>query len=268
MQLALKLSSILIATGLAANAMDPKLLRLVAPDARIVCGVDVEQFQTSALARVHGSGLEWLSARSGIEHIRETLTIIDFDAHTQPMVVVTGPVTGSPAEDAIKLDANTVLIGDPVRAQEAIARWRKENAAVPDLVDTARRLSGSYDLWFVSARPLDLPSQDVKTVLKYRDELVKVIEEARGGIRLGGGSAAVTFEVLARTADDAATLAALGRWLPGLLQMQDPSGPIGSLVGAIENLSVRTEGRTAVATFSVTEEALEKLNTPRHVIQD
>jgi hypothetical protein len=92
--------------------------------------------------------------------------------------------------------------------------------------------------------------------------LIQVVEQARGGIRLGRSNE-VNVEIQGRTADDAATLAALGRWAPGFLQLQDPSGQMGALAAAIENLSVRAEGRTAVASFSVPDAALEKSQVRR-----
>jgi len=115
-------------------------------------------------------------------------------------------------------------------------------------------------------RQLDFDHKETAKVLKYRDELIQVVEEARGGIRLGRPNE-VSVEIQARTADDAATLAALGRWVPGFLQLEDPSGQMGALVAAIEDLSVRTDGRTAVASFSIPDAALEKLSQVRRFIE-
>jgi hypothetical protein len=231
--------------------------------------VDLERYPDSALVGMFPSGATWLSARSGMEHVRQLITVMNGNRGRLPLLVLIGALAQrESAEDAefgsmVRLDASTVIMGDPEHVRAAAARWRQEDLATADIAATADRLSGSYDLWFVAVRPLDLDRVETDKVLKYRDDLVQVVEEARGGVRLGSFND-VNFEVVARSTDDAAKLAALAQWLPGFIQLQEQAGPMGSLVGVAENLSVRTSGRTAVMSFSVAETALQQVTKARH----
>jgi hypothetical protein len=85
-----------------------------------------------------------------------------------------------------------------------------------------------------------------------------VIEEVRGGIRVGGYNE-MSLEVLVKTADDAYALAAIGRWLPGLMEMQNSHGLESALADLAENLVVGSEGRVVTLSVSVAESKLGEL---------
>ena len=56
----------------------------------------------------------------------------------------------------------------------ARSSWRK-----------ARWLSESYDNWFLMVKPLDSLAQPDLPASRYRDDLIQMVEEVSGGIRLG-----------------------------------------------------------------------------------
>src|ERR1039458_1356042 len=87
---------------------------------------------------------------------------------------------------------------------------------------------------------------------------MQMVEEASGGIRVGAFSE-VHVEVLMKTADDAATLAGLVRWLPGLIQLKEPRGLQSRMIELAENVSIRAEGRLATISFVISERKLEDM---------
>ena len=73
-----------------------------------------------------------------------------------------------------------------------------------ELARKAQRLSESYDNWFLIVRPLELlVRSSTAPPSHFAAELMQMVEEASGGIRLGALSE-VHAEVLMKTADDAA----------------------------------------------------------------
>src|SRR6476646_5575226 len=101
MKFAFALGTILLAAGPAAMAMDPKLLRLIGSDARIVTGVDLERYNDSALVGMFPSGATWLSARSGMEHVRQLITVMNGSRGRLPLLVLIGALAQrESAEDA------------------------------------------------------------------------------------------------------------------------------------------------------------------------
>jgi uncharacterized membrane protein len=62
-----------------------------------------------------------------------------------------------------------------------------------------------------------------------------------------------------KTADDAATLAGLGRWIPGLIQLKDPHGLQSRMIDLAENVSIRSEGRLVMISLVISERKLEDM---------
>jgi hypothetical protein len=69
----------------------------------------------------------------------------------------------------------------------------------------------------------------------------------------------VHVEVTAGSVDDAVGLAALGRWLPGLLQAKGNGRPEMRIVNLIEDFAVEARGTSAALSFSISEARLEEL---------
>jgi hypothetical protein len=89
-----------------------------------------------------------------------------------------------------------------------------------------------------------------------------LIEEIRGGIRLGGLNE-FTVEVVMRTPEDAAALAGIGPWLPGLIAAEKSFGPESAIVELAENFFVRANGAVVSVSFSIPERGLEDLLASR-----
>jgi len=96
------------------------------------------------------------------------------------------------------------------------------------------------------------------SVLKVENDLSGLVEEVRGGIRLGAFNE-VNVEVVMKTAEDAGTVAGMSRWLPGFIQLQESRSPDSALAALAEDLAVTTHGRTVSISFSIEESKLEEL---------
>ena len=188
------------------------------------------------------------------------------DEHSgrQPLTIKTGMPPGSREKEredddatTVQVNENTSISGDPEMVRASLERWR-QNKATGGIANQVRRLSSEYDNWFLLVRPLDRLNQPAEPKrLKYRDELIHVMQEVRGGIRLGRFNE-VNVEFVMATSEDAIALSTLARWLPGFMQLNE-NGLESELVELAENLSVRVEGNIVFASFILPEDRLNVL---------
>ena len=86
---------------------------------------------------------------------------------------------------------------------------------------------------------------------------MQAIEEVRGGIRFEESNE-VSVELVMRTPDDAMAMAAMRRWVPGLVQMEG-YGNESLLANLVENLVVQAQGRIVSVSFSILESSMQEL---------
>jgi hypothetical protein len=255
----------LLAVDLRAGELDPRVFRLIGPDTKWIVAVDLNRHRSSALRAIAP-----VSDSPGIHYVMKISGAPWQDA--QPLFVDIGPDPpagstgtsewGDAAIRTTRLASNVSVAGDRQRVQEALQRWSSDEP-LGELAVKAQRLSRTYDNWFLAIRPLEplapleqlAPGESSKK-MKYRDELVQAVEEASSGIRFGSVNE-LRAEVLMKTAEDAAALAAFGKWLPGLLQLKDGSVHA-QIVELVENLSIESQGRTASISFLLSERKLEE----------
>jgi hypothetical protein len=244
------LSGILFAGSLIAADLDPKVLKLVGPDARIIMGTDVQRYSESPLQAMFPASL----ARTTAGSVRQWITIT-YEEDKPPLSIFIGAPEAS--EETVLLDSATAIESDPAGVQEALQRWRSDEKP-GELAQQVRRLSSSYDNWFLLVRPLQLIAREHDDTLKYRNELMQAIDQVSGGIRLGVFNE-VHVEVVTKTPDDAITIAALAHWLPGFLQMENSHAGPGLLVNAAENLTTTARGNVVSISFTLSTEKLEQI---------
>lgn len=283
MKISAKWSVALVATVLTAGELEPKILRLIGPEARFVFGLDLERYEGSQLAKVFPSRVEHLLPSNASEarpQLRSVVGIaISLDGAPLSVIVTATPMpqlTGDGItlhlgvrvrEDeqtaTAVLDPSTAVVGRLVEVKDAIERWGLGEPAGGEIAGKVREISRTYDNWFLVVRPLDAKPPDrsgdtrLKTQVKYRTELAQAIEEVRVGVRLGAIND-ITVEVVAKSADEAMALAVIGRYLPGLIAAANPYGPPAGLVESADHITTRAEGRTASLSFSLAESKLEE----------
>ena len=270
MKLSPKWSVALIATVLSAAELDPRLLRLIGPDAKFVGGIDEERFAGSQLGKVFSGG------NPLVRPARFAMAITNSDGRMLSVRVYSAPIPGPETEEPpleyrgariwksetsaeALLESSIALHGDVQSITDAIDRWSAAVGPLSAAAAKAGRLSSSYDVWFLACKPLEVPGSPASAVpLKHRAELVQAIEEARGGIRLGAVDEA-SVEVDAKSPDEAAALAVIGRYLPGFVEIQEPHGAQSALLALADRWDSRSEGRTTTLSVSVAEFRIEEM---------
>jgi len=269
------IAAVLFAACSSAAELNPKLLRLIGADARMVTGADLDRQGNSALnLAFHSHAVPDTSSKGTYK-----VLWIEYDTADGPatLTVVIGAI---PAQDPdahgpefTALDANTMVAGDPDAIHEAQRRWKTEQPLSP-VAASARRLSQSYDNWFLLLKPFSIPAAASRFVpvmgaplLKYRQDLIGAVEEVSGGIRFGSVNE-LYLEAVFRDPEDAPAVAALARWLPGMIQFQDPYSPTSFLVDAIEDFTVNAEGQRASLSLRITDHDAQALIDARKLRGD
>jgi hypothetical protein len=240
----------LITMPLWAADLNPKVLNLISANTQLVGGANMERHRNSALGAVFPVNYA----------AKQSVFIETLDGNESRTLLLS--IGGEPATDvdSRSLDSYTVVSGDPSAIEEATQLWAREDIQPSPMAFRARQLAGIYDHWFLMSKPLDFLIRPHTTLwpLKYRDEMVNTIEELSGGIRFGT-SIEFKAEAVMRTNEDAKALAALGRWLPGLLQLMPSPGFIGPLVDIAEKISATADGRIVTLTCSLSDDKVKEV---------
>ena len=98
---------------------------------------------------------------------------------TGGLTLLIGPIPESDTAITV-LDANTVVAGEVETMREAVAAWTSADTPAPgELALKARRLSQTYDVWFLALKPLLNAGMTTRAPAKYRDEFMEMIEEGQ-----------------------------------------------------------------------------------------
>ena len=263
MRLLAKLSTPLLAVSLLSGQVNPRVWRLIGPDARAITGVNLDRYRQTALSESRSTALNLPFGATGGQAISISG---DPKTHRAPLEIIIGDKRPPQLENSQPfpmLDANTAILGDEDGMREAAGRWNGD-APLSDLAARVRKLAESYDAWILVVKPLDNLDDGLPVpASKYRSEVVRVVEEIAAGIRFGPFYE-VRIDVLARTSEDAYSLAALGRWLPGLIQTTDPRGTQSRILDLAENLAVQVAGRTVTLSLGIPEHKLADLLRSLH----
>jgi hypothetical protein len=267
----MRLAMLVAAATLVGQELDEKILRLIGPDATVVYGVNAHRYRNSKL---HGfNPLRDGEIESAVRDLRQLIVVACRYRCGDSLTIFRGDVAyaGLPGVTLYRevpvmlghaiafLDSTTGVIGDSDRVKEAIGRWRSAEVDNKAVADAVRKASGSYDNWIVALDPLErFERGSAEGTLDHWESLAKTVREVRGGIRFGA-MIDVHVEVTAGSVDDAVGLAALGRWLPGLLQAKGNGRPEMRIVNLIENFAVEARGTSAALSFSISEARLEEL---------
>ena len=172
---------------------------------------------------------------------------------------------GDRLEAFTRLDANIRVAGDPDTIREAQRRWTIDQPLSP-IALKVRRLSQSYDNWFLLGKPFSVfaatPADVADTTgppLKYRQNLIDAVEEISGGVRFGTINE-FDLEAIFRDSEDSWAAATLARWLPGILQLEQPNSHSPAiLVDAMEDLNIYADGTRVTISLRIPEDKARSL---------
>jgi len=268
-----------LASVLSAEPLSPRLANIIPSDARSVIGLDFTRYQHSTLRMLYPALLEGGLAEAlgseGVQQVRQVVVVersADSGRGSLTILRVSGPLAiasdsaladSGPNGVVALLDASTAVVGDPGSVQDAVERWNHPSDE-SEVAAMSRRMSESYDNWFVAIRPMEGAALTPAGAgnLKYRAAFAGLVEDVSGGIRIGGVDE-LRADVTLKSADDALAAAALARWLPGLIQMKSPGSLESDLADLAENVKVVTAGQTVSVSFVLDEAKLEILAKSR-----
>jgi hypothetical protein len=150
-------------------------------------------------------------------------------------------------------------MGDQDVVQSALKRWQQDAGPIEgELAAKVRRMSETYDNWLIAIRPFHSMTEGQASAShrSYRSQFTDMVEEVRGGIRLGRINE-VEAEVEMKTAEDATAAAGLGRWLRGLLQTRRSAEA--ALAELAEDLSVTASGNIVSLSFTLDSAKMREL---------
>lgn len=272
----------LVSSGAYSAEYDAKVLRLIGDDAIAAYGADLERYANSDLSKFFPAEIPY--PRFIIDPSWRAFAYIEYPAGG--LAIYQGP---SPPMNAVELrrrlieegepttalsqigeiptlsidncsyailDSSTAIAGDTSLVQAAITRWRTQ-APIGATATKVRELSANFDNWFYILRPLrKLEGGMAAATSKYQKQLVESIVELRGGFRTGGVNQ-FQIEALTQRTEDAITMAAMVRWLPGYLEAKGLG--LGIIIQAIEDFDSRSSGLSVYVSFAVTDGKLREI---------
>ena len=286
---------VLVALSASSFAADPQLLRLVPAGAQVVAGLDVSKLRNSPFGQylltqlsAQESHLQGLEAMTGFNPRRDVSEIVsaargpnqrsgvvllrgNFDkgkilglltANGQTLNLYQGVemLTNPHGRDAVALvDNSLVVLGSSDNVKAVLDRRGTGDAMEAALSAKIDRLSGSFDAWMVTTLPVAdiaaaVPDRNASGILK--GDIWKKIRQASGGMKFGS-MVEMAGEADATSAQDAASLADVVRFLVSMVQMQSPQGVPEALLKALRTANVSSAESTVKVSMAMPSADLE-----------
>jgi hypothetical protein len=156
------------------------------------------------------------------------------------------------------LSETLAVAGDIDSVHKAIDR--RDRGPAPALAAKAGQLSAVLDAWFVSTVPVAeiagrVPGEE--TAGRLNNDAFRSIEQASGGLKFGE-LVSLSLEVLTRTAEDASNLAAVIKFLSGMIQFK-PQQEQARIASLLSSLDIKAEGNAVKLAASIPEQELESI---------
>jgi len=297
----------LAAFGLFAPAalagVDPALLALVQPDAKMLIGIQVSQSQASPLGKyllsqvqLEGNTNQVMTA-AGFDPRRDLREILAASgdglaglllgrgsfqpAKIAKAAVLAGAVSSTyggaqvltlngnaknkVAGSMVFLDASTVAAGDTDAVKAVIDRRRTGAALSGQLADRARQISSSNDAWVATLTPpAALSSAAQSAQLGPFQNLLQSAVQLSAGVKFAATQVTLSAEVVARSAQDAQSMADVLKFFAGMMQQQaNSSGPNTSKAPSLADAAqISSSGSVMHLVISVPEQQMEQLLLP------
>lgn len=246
-----------IAIGAFGAAPDRRILNLLTEDTQSILGIDYDRYRSSRLSIRFPVDVEDLlrAYTPGAARVTQLVTIETPDA--PPLTVLFGEfglVPAPPEGESQRLappEHGVLFVGDPTTTAAALAAWKNSQAKPPAWAANLIQLGRDYDNWAFLRNPLPPAGSGIApTPRSHWDDLRKRFVDISVGLRLGARIECFASANMA-TADDAASAAALARWLPAFTESR--AGSEAELVSIIENFDARQNGNNVEIRFSLSE---------------
>jgi hypothetical protein len=290
-------ATVLTAFSTTLPAVDPQLLSLAMPDAKLLAGVNVAQAKTTPFGQyvlsqlsANDPGLQQLATVSGFDPRRDLTEVLlasagasgthtgiaaatgMFDVQTiQTLATNNGGVKEMVGNVAILEDPNQthgvaflsgtlVVAGDLADVKAAIARQNGPTPTGP-VFNQANALSGSEDAWAVSTVPLSTLGMNASkgTPLPMGNGLQNSLGNVQSvaGGVKFGSMVEFTAQLQADTAQNATTLAGVIQFLANMAQLN--AGQNQQAASALQSLMTSTSGATVNVALSLPEDQFQQL---------
>lgn len=163
-------------------------------------------------------------------------------------------------------DNSTAIMGDADSVKTTIQRFQTK-ASGANLATQVKNLSASYDFWFLTLVPLSefsavMPDPNMGQAMQ--GNLFKAISQASGGLKFGA-NVQFQMQAVARSEQDAKSLADVVRFIGGLIQTnKGKSSTAGTVSTLVDSMTLTTAGNVMTMALSIPETQLEQLLMSGH----
>ncbi len=296
------LAALGLSAPMALAGVDPALLALVSPDAKMLIGIQVGQTQASPFGQYLLSQVQLdrdtnqVMTAAGFDprrDLREILATSGDGSNAlllgrgsfQPARISKAAVLAGAASSKYRgteiltlngsgknkaagsiafLDASTVAAGDTEAVKAVIDRRSAGAAFSGPLAERARQISAADDAWVASLTPPTAPSSSaLNAQLGPFQNLLQAALQVSAGIKFTATQVTLSAEVVTRSAQDAQSMADLLRFAAGMLQQANRSGSNPSKSPSLADAAqISISGAVMHVVLSVPEQQMEQLFVP------
>lgn len=160
-------------------------------------------------------------------------------------------------------DSGVAVMGDVSSIHQVIQNLTTPSALDVDVTNRIDAAGSANDAWFVSATGAAALgkqfSAEMGGQMNGQSQALQSIRAADGGVKFGS-VVAISFDASTRSAQDAASLSDVFRFLSSMVQMSGTKDPrAGIVASSLQTMQLRTDGDTVHVGFAVSEKNLEQM---------
>lgn len=271
----------------AAATVDPALLALAPPGAKVLAGIQASKIESSPLGRYLKSQIQLDAAAEGLMAtlgVDPQELVVSSDgllgdatvaarllrpaSPGAPTYVYHGAAVleakrdGNNQSGAIAwIDPTIVVAGGTDSVKAAIDRHAAHAGFSGPLAEQARRLSSSNEAWIVWSAPASSLPAAVSGQLGAFANAAQAALQISAGLKLAPEQATLSADILTRSPQDAQSMADVLKFAIGMLQSNRAQSPAPPLAANAAEISAR--GSVTHVVVSVPERQLEQLLLPK-----
>jgi hypothetical protein len=176
---------------------------------------------------------------------------------------------GQTVQGAVAFLGSDILVaGDSQTVRQIISNRAAPTSLDPTLLSQIQKVGATNEIWFVSI----VPGADLLTKMApnpqqmQRGQVLQSILTSSGGVHLGD-QVSLSFDAMARSAQDATSLSDVINFGAGMVEMQSQKDPNAAILSnALNNMNVSINGSSVHVALTLQEQDLEHLAQalPKH----